>query len=372
MMKTYLVGGAVRDLMQNVDPKDRDFVIVGATPEDIDNLVNVQGYQKVGADFPVFLHPVSGEEYALARIERKIAAGYNGFEAFTSPDLTLEDDLRRRDLTINAMAMDMESGEVFDFFGGKKDLEDGVIRHVSEAFSEDPLRVLRAARFAARYNFTIHPDTKALMETLVHNGELDSLSRERVWVEIEKMLSEKDAHVGIQALLEVGALQRLFGENIAFYVKNFTAYEEWLEPFRNLDIVGKFCWFAFGSKWTDADMQRMKIPRHFQQAHVMFDKVLTKFGTILGACPSELMEFLELTASLKTSHVFESIKGALSTSSASNPEKRLAHIELAKQAALSVDCESIAKHYKSGPMIAEAIREERIFAIEQAVIKSLC
>lgn len=372
MMKTYLVGGAVRDTLLGLHPKDKDYVIVGATAADVDNLVNFQGYQQVGADFPVFLHPVTGDEYALARVERKIGAGYAGFEAFTSPDLTLEDDLRRRDLTINAMAMDLESGEVHDPFGGAEDLKNGVIRHVSEAFAEDPLRVLRAARFASRYNFTIAADTVVLMKQLVDSGELDHLTRERVWVEIEKMLSEKDAHVGIKVLLEIGALQRLFGDNIAFHIPTMTSLADSLEGFRNLDIIGKFCWFSFGSKWTDQQMQNMKIPRHFQQAHVMFDKVLTKFHMILGAYPSELMEFLELTAALKTSHVFESIKGALANSSVSNTEKRFAQIELAKQAALSVDCESIAKHYKSGPIIAEAIREERIFAIEQAVIKSLC
>lgn len=370
-MKTYLVGGAVRDTLLGLDPKDKDYVIVGATEEDVKEML-AQGFQRVGADFPVFLHPETGDEYALARIERKVGVGYNGFEAFTSPDLTLEDDLRRRDLTINAMAMDLETGEILDFFGGKFDLENGNIRHVSKAFAEDPLRVLRAARFAARYNFKIDPDTKYLMQMLVEDGELDHLTRERIWVEIEKMLGEKDAHIGIKALLDVGALQRLFGWNIAFHIPTMMMLEESLEGFRNLDQIGKFCWFSFGSHWTDKEMQDMKIPRHFQQAHNMFDSALTKFGMILGAYPSELMEFLELTASLKTSHVFESIKGALAVSSASNTEKRFAQVELAKQAALSVDCEAIAANFKNGKMIAEAVRKTRIEAIQQAVIKSHC
>lgn len=370
MMKIFLVGGAVRDTLLGLEPKDKDYVIVGATAEDVEALI-AEGFQRVGADFPVFLHPNTGDEYALARIERKVGEGYNGFEAFTSPDLTLEDDLRRRDLTINAMAMDPETGEIFDFFGGKFDLEQGNIRHVSTAFAEDPLRVLRAARFAARYNFTVDPDTKALMKQLVDSGELDHLTRERVWVEIEKMLGEKDAHIGIASLLECGALQRLFGENIAFHVESFSRhFEEAFQRFRDLDEVGKFCWFSFGRRWTDKEMQDMKIPRHFQQAHVMFDLVLTKFGTIISAFPSELMDFLDMTAALKTSNVFESIKGALSCSSIGNPDKCFARIDLAKRAAMSVNCEEIASNFKNGKMIAEAIRKARVEAIEREVRNS--
>ena len=182
-MKVYLVGGAVRDTLLGLDPKDKDYVIVGATAEDVEALL-AQGYQRVGADFPVFLHPETGDEYALARIERKVGAGYNGFEAYTSPDLTIEDDLRRRDLTINAMAMDPDTGEIIDPFGGQEDLKNGVLRHVSEAFAEDPLRVLRVARFKARYGFKLAPETYKLMHQLVESGELDHLTRERVWDEI--------------------------------------------------------------------------------------------------------------------------------------------------------------------------------------------
>lgn len=370
-MKTYLVGGAVRDILLGMEPKDRDYVIVGATPEEVEDML-ASGYQRVGADFPVFLHPDTGDEYALARIERKVGAGYNGFQAFTSPDLTLKDDLLRRDLTINAMALDPLTGEIFDFFGGQEDLRNGVIRHVSKAFAEDPLRVLRAGRFAARYNFKISPDTKELMKQLVDSGELDHLTRERVWVEIEKMLGEVGAHAGIQALLEVGALQRLFGENIAFHIATMTSLPNDRKKFMALDTIGKFCWFSFGSKWTDQEMQDMKIPRHFQQAHVMFDKVLVKFDLLLGAFPSELMEFLELTAALKTSNTFDSIKGALGCSVSNISNRRFEVIEMAKQAALSVDCEAIASNFKNGKMIADAIRVARIDAIKQAVIESLC
>lgn len=365
-MKTYLVGGFVRDTLLGLEPKDKDYVIVGANEDDVKEML-AQGFQQVGADFPVFLHPETGDEYALARIERKVGVGYNGFEAFTSPDLTLEDDLRRRDLTIGAMAMDLETGEIIDFFGGKSDLENGIIRHVSPAFAEDPLRVLRAARFAARYNFKIDPDTQVLMKQLVDQGDLDHLTRERIWVEIEKMLSEKDAHVGIKVLLDIGALQRLFGWNIAFHIPTMMQHTERLEGFRNLDVIGKFCWFSFGSAWTNDEMQAMKIPRHFQQAHSMFDKVLTKFDKLLITFPKEMMEFLDLTSALKTNHVFETIKSALAISVSTNADARFAQFDLAKTAALSVDCAAIASKFKDGKLIADAIHKARIEAIEHVL-----
>jgi len=182
-MKIYKVGGFVRDTLMNIKPKDVDYVVVGATEQEMYDL----GFTKVGASFPVFLK--DGEEYALARRERKVGVGYNGFEVEFSPDVTLEEDLSRRDLTMNAMAMD-DDGKVIDPFDGRTDMAQGVLRHVSDAFAEDPVRVLRTARFAARYNFTVHPDTLALMEKVA--PELDFVTKERLWAEFEKGLSEPD------------------------------------------------------------------------------------------------------------------------------------------------------------------------------------
>ena len=256
MMKTYLVGGAVRDTLLGITPKDKDYVIVGATPEDVEALL-AQGFQRVGADFPVFLHPETGDEYALARIERKVGAGYNAFEAFTSPDLTIEDDLRRRDLTINAMAMDLESGEIIDPFGGQEDLKNGVLRHVSEAFAEDPLRVLRVARFKARYGFLIDHTTLHLMHRLVESGELDHLTRERIWVEIEKLLMEKKNSIGgIITLHAVGALDRLFGWNIGEHIATISKMnDETIAAFEALDVTSKFAVFSFFGQWTEKELQ---------------------------------------------------------------------------------------------------------------------
>ena len=177
-MKVYLVGGAVRDALLGLSGSDRDWLVVGSTPEEMVSL----GYQTVGKDFPVFLHPDTREEYALARTERKTARGYKGFSVYAAPDVTLEEDLARRDLTINAIAQNPVTGEVFDPYGGRQDLSHKVLRHVTDAFREDPVRILRIARFAARFpDFSIAPETLELMRAMVEEGEVDALVSERVW-----------------------------------------------------------------------------------------------------------------------------------------------------------------------------------------------
>jgi len=209
-VKTYLVGGAVRDALLKLPVKDRDWVVVGATPE----AMLAQGFQQVGRDFPVFLHPKSREEYALARTERKSGNGYTGFVTWSAPDVTLEQDLQRRDLTINAIAQ-TESGELIDPFHGQRDLQARLLRHVSDAFNEDPLRVLRVARFAARFahlNFRIAEETQALMRQMVESGELGHLTAERVWKETEKALTSRNPQVYFQVLRDCGALEVLFPE----------------------------------------------------------------------------------------------------------------------------------------------------------------
>jgi len=208
----YRVGGAVRDELLGRSVADRDWVVVGATPE----LLIASGYMPVGKDFPVFLHPETREEYALARTERKHGRGYRGFEFFASPEVTLEDDLRRRDLTINAMARD-ESGALIDPYGGAEDLARGVLRHVSEAFAEDPLRVLRVARFAARFGFTVASGTEAMMRAIVASGDLATLAPERVWQELARGLMEPEPSRMIEVLRECGALAALLPEVDALF-----------------------------------------------------------------------------------------------------------------------------------------------------------
>ncbi len=209
-MKTYLVGGAVRDELLGYPFKEKDWVVVGAT---VDDMV-AAGYQQVGKDFPVFLHPETKEEYALARTERKTAAGYKGFEVHASPDVTLEEDLVRRDLTINAIAKD-ENGGFIDPYNGIDDINNKILRHVSDAFSEDPVRILRIARFMARYahlGFSVADDTMDLMKNMVSAGEVDALVAERVWQEMQKALTEQTPAAFISTLRDCGALNRIMPE----------------------------------------------------------------------------------------------------------------------------------------------------------------
>lgn len=214
-MQVYLVGGAVRDQLLGHPYEEKDYVVVGATPEQM----LAQGFQPVGKDFPVFLHPKTKEEYALARTERKTSQGYHGFAFYTDTEVTLEQDLIRRDLTINAMAMD-EQGKVYDPYGGQHDLNNKTLRHVSDAFVEDPLRVLRVARFAARYaqyGFHVADETLVLMRQLSESGELSSLTPERVWKETSRALMESDADVYFHVLRACGALKVLFPEIEALF-----------------------------------------------------------------------------------------------------------------------------------------------------------
>jgi tRNA nucleotidyltransferase (CCA-adding enzyme) len=207
-MPTYLVGGAVRDQLLNYPFHERDWVVTGASPEQM----LAQGFTPVGRDFPVFLHPETKEEYALARTEKKDGVGYHGFIFNTSPSVTLEEDLSRRDLTINAIAQD-QTGQLIDPYGGVNDLNNRILRHVSHAFTEDPLRVLRVARFAARYHhlgFTIAAETESLLAKIAASGELQTLSKERIWGETEKALGEQNPTVFFETLDRVGALAPCF------------------------------------------------------------------------------------------------------------------------------------------------------------------
>jgi tRNA nucleotidyltransferase (CCA-adding enzyme) len=215
--KIYCVGGAVRDRLLGLTVQDHDWVVVGSTPEEM----IAQGFQPVGKDFPVFLHPQTHEEYALARTERKTARGYQGFAVYAAPDVTLEQDLLRRDFTINAIAQEFDDkhgeGKLIDPYNGVADLRAGILRHVSAAFSEDPVRILRAARFAARFGFTIAPETLALMRDMVNNGEVDALVAERVWQELARGLMERKPSRFFETLRICGALAKIIPEVDALF-----------------------------------------------------------------------------------------------------------------------------------------------------------
>ena len=254
-MKIYAVGGAVRDELLGLRVSDRDYVVVGGTPEEMEQL----GYKPVGKDFPVFLHPRTHEEYALARTERKVARGYKGFRMHAAPDVTLEQDLERRDLTINAMARD-ESGNLVDPFGGAADLERGLLRHVSPAFVEDPVRILRVARFAARFGFAVAPETMSLMRQMVASGEADALVPERVWQEFSRGLMEGQPALMFAVLADAGALGKLLPELALAFEEERPANDASRALFRSLEcaaaeglaLAPRFALLGIGAPSVDA------------------------------------------------------------------------------------------------------------------------
>ncbi|WP_310626582.1 multifunctional CCA addition/repair protein [Limnohabitans sp.] len=300
-MKTYLVGGAVRDSLMGHAGSDRDWVVVGGTPE----ALVAQGYQPVGRDFPVFLHSQTHEEYALARTERKTARGYHGFAVHAAPDVTLEQDLARRDLTVNAIAQD-EHGQRTDPFGGARDIAAKVLRHVTDAFREDPVRILRVARFAARFpDFTVAPETMALMRAMVAEGEVDALVSERVWQELSRGLMTTQPSRMLQVLRECGALQRLLPEVDKLYgVPQRAEYHPEIDTGIHLEMVldasarmnapleVRFACLChdLGKGSTPADV----LPRHI--GHEQRSEQLTRALCERWRVPVECKELAELVA----------------------------------------------------------------------------
>ena len=300
-MKTYLVGGAVRDALMGLGGSDRDWVVVGGTPE----ALVAKGYQPVGKDFPVFLHPDTHEEYALARTERKTARGYHGFAVHASPDVTLEEDLARRDLTINAIAQD-EHGQRTDPYGGERDIAAKVLRHVTEAFREDPVRILRLARFAARFpDFTVAPETMTLMREMVAEGEVDALVSERVWQELSRGLMGAKPSRMLQVLRECGAFQRLLPEVDKLYgVPQRAEYHPEIDTGIHLEMVldvsarvnapleVRFACLChdLGKGTTPADV----LPRH--NGHEQRSEKLTRALCTRWRVPVECKELAELVA----------------------------------------------------------------------------
>lgn len=247
-MKIYKVGGYVRDKLMGLEPKDCDYVVVDSNEEEMSKL----GYSLVGKDFPVFHHPETGDEYALARTERKTGFGYGGFEVDTK-GVTLEEDLFRRDLTINAMALD-DDDNLIDPYHGKEDIKNQILRHVSEHFKEDPVRILRIARFSARYNFSIAQETINMMSEMIENGEFDYLTEERVWKEFEKTLSERYIENFFLNLEKIGALKKLPGFNMIEEKNFFSSVREENQKIFDLNLVHTF------SQIPNKDLKKWKIP----------------------------------------------------------------------------------------------------------------
>ena len=401
-MKKYLVGGAVRDRLLGLEVKDRDWVVIGSTPEEMVDA----GYIPVGKDFPVFIEPDSGEEYALARTERKTAKGYQGFAFSTSPDITLEDDLLRRDITINAMAMD-DNANIIDPFNGQADLKNKILRHVSDAFLEDPVRILRVARFAARFDFTVADETLKLMKTMTTNGEVDALVAERVWGEMHKALACDHPQRFIQILRDCGALAKILPEiDVLFGIPQRKEYhpeiDTGIHTLMALEQATKLSsepLVRFAAMLHD--LGKAKTPKENWPSHHGHEKlgvpvikqlctrlrVPTKF-TELAMVVSEyhlhmhrlgelknttVLKMLEKTGSLRSSDRAEHFalvceadaRGRTGLEDRDYPQTAVFLNYVA--AALSVNCQAIASQHENGNQIKEAIRRERIKSI--AMIK---
>lgn len=365
-MQTYLVGGAVRDDMLGREVTERDWVVVGATPNDM----KAKGFTQVGSDFPVFLHPKTKEEYALARTERKKGTGYTGFECNASPDVTLKEDLQRRDLTVNAMARD-DNGTLIDPYGGERDLNARYLRHVSEAFSEDPLRVFRVARFAARYahlGFKVHADTLALMQQMAESGELASLTAERVWQETRRSLMEQDPVVFFDVLHAAQALDDWFGELPAPPHACFEALNKATQLTLPMESRMAALCAPLAVNATKALCQRLKTPNAVSElAHLASAHHTTLQSAELSA--ETLLNLFDKTDAWRKPQRFDAllkVSQCLSDAPPDMPQRRQS-LHDALRAALSVDAKAIAERGLRGPEIRDAIRQARVEAIAQSL-----
>ena len=359
-MKIYRVGGAIRDTLLGHPFVETDWVVVGSTPEAMIS----SGFRQVGRDFPVFLHPDTKEEYALARTERKTGHGYHGFVVYADPSVTLEEDLERRDVTINAMAMD-EAGEVIDPYGGQHDLDAKLLRHVSPHFVEDPLRVLRVARFAARYHhlgFTVAPETLTLMGEIVSAGELTHLSIERVWVETEKALAESHPHVYWQVLGDCSALAFLMPE-----LKVSLGIEALARSAAHTDRVDRR-WAALLADLPEARAhgasERIKAPKAFTQLATRVSAWRPKLKAALRDA-EQCMALLRALDALRREEPFDGFCEtvmALEQHSA-DAQAAIALLRRARQEAKGVTAAELAGQGLTGPALGAAIKAGQIAKI---------
>ena len=368
-MIAYVVGGAVRDQLLGLPVVDRDWVVVGATPEEMTAL----GYTPVGRDFPVFLHPETHEEYALARTERKSGRGYKGFTVYAAPDVTLEDDLARRDLTINAMAR-ASDGRLVDPYGGEADLREGVLRHVGEAFHEDPVRILRVGRFAARFRFRVHDDTMQMMSRMVEVGEADHLVAERVWQEFERGLGEVHPQEMFLVLERCGALARLMPE-----VHAVLAGAERAALFDSLEraageqapVAVRFtilAWFAgVGAEAAFRGLcDRLRAPIDERELATLACRCKPGILAAAGADAAALLQLLKLADAFRRKARFEALLHAARLAAPATVAG-VARVLDALRAAGGIDAGAIAGRASGPQAIAAAIDAARLEAIRTAL-----
>jgi tRNA nucleotidyltransferase (CCA-adding enzyme) len=402
-MNLYLVGGAVRDELLGLPVTERDWCVVGATPEELKSL----GYRQVGKDFPVFLHPETGEEYALARTERKTGPGYHGFEFRSSPDVTIEDDLRRRDLTVNAMARDRH-GDLIDPFNGRHDLEQRILRHVSDSFAEDPVRILRVAKFAARFaphGFRLAEETMELMSAMVENGEADELVPHRVWKECEAALACASPRVFFEILRQCGALARVFPEIDALFgvpqpaqwhpeidcgVHTMMVLEQAAGLSQDADVRFAALVHDLGKATTPA----ARLPSHpgHERRSVRLIKIMATRMPIPTGCrdlalvvaefhghchkafelrPATVLKVLERTDAFRRPERFDRFLLACEADSRgrtgfeTQPYPQGEYLKMALQSAAAVSGRDLAREGMDGAQVGDALRRKRLQAISR-------
>lgn len=403
---TYLVGGAIRDELLGLEVRERDWVVTGSTPE----ALLEAGYRQVGASFPVFLHPKTGEEYALARTERKAGRGYHGFEVVFDPHITIEDDLERRDLTINAMARS-QAGELVDPFGGRRDLDKRVLRHVSPAFAEDPLRVLRVARFAARFHglgFRVHPDTLSLMREIAAQGELDHLVPERAWTEIRKALASDRPSVFIEVLRACDALGHLLPEVEALFgvpqperyhpeidtgAHLLLALDQAARLSSDVDVAVAVLFHDLGKGITpeaqlpshvghetaglplvEAVCDRFRVSNHARRLALQVCELHLECHRVLEARPGTVYRLLEGLDALRQPDITPFLFACEAdyrgrAGLADRPYPQAQRLQDALDAALAVRAADLVQQGLEGPAIGEALRQARIDAISELLVK---
>ena len=357
-MKVYLVGGAVRDKLLGLPVNEKDWVVVGATPE----MMIAKGFKPVGKEFPVFLHPETREEYALARTERKISKGYKGFTFHAEPDVTLEDDLKRRDLTINAIAETSE-GKLVDPYGGQQDLKNKIIHHVSSSFHEDPVRILRVARLATKFpEFSIHPDTLALMKKIVQSGEIDALLPERVWQEWVRSLNNKKPTRFFEVLNNCDALSILFPE-ICLNTKGITALALITNKTSSSIIRFAALLHNLSSDMIQSLAQRYRFPNEYTKLALLTAHFWSFYANSDKMNENELLNFIMKTDALRRDQRFEQF---LFVCNSINPKVTPHHNERIKriiEAIKSVDIKSLQEKGLKGETFAKALEKLRIEAI---------
>ncbi len=370
-MELYLVGGAVRDELLGRPVAERDWVVVGATPQEMEQ----QGFRAVGRDFPVYLHPQTHEEYALARLERKVGPGYRGFTTQSSPDVTLEQDLQRRDLTINAIARAAD-GRLIDPFGGQRDLTLRLLRHVSGAFVEDPVRILRVARFAARFaglGFTVAPETRALMRQMVDNGEVRALVSERLWRELERALGEPHPEACFDTLQECAALPALLPE------------VPWRERERRAlqaaAMLSTDATVRFAALLADVDPQavgalceRLRVPNDYRELALLTARLSANLAQSWDLEPDKLLRVLETADAFRRPDRFgklllaaqaaEQVQVQSAAAAQSQQAWKLLPAALTAAASAALPAGQLAALKGKGPEIAAALRAARLAQLE--------